>query len=39
MSACGPAPTRLYTFRDLLNGGEAKQGLSLTLAPLSAQVL
>ena len=28
----------VYTFRDLLNGGEPQTGLSVTLAPLSAMV-
>ena len=35
----GLDPQRVYTYRDLLNGGEAKPGLSLTLEPLAALVL
>ena len=35
----GLDPQRVYTYRDLLNGGEAKPGLNLTLEPLAALVL
>ena len=35
----GLDPQRLYTYRDLLNGGEARPSLNLTLEPLAAQVL
>lgn len=39
MTRMGLSSQNTYTFRDLLNGGEAKPGLSVTLPPLSAQVL
>ena len=35
----GLDPQRPHTYRDLLNGGEAKPSLNLTLAPLAALVL
>ncbi len=35
----GLDPQRVYTYRDLLNGGEARPGLNLTLEPLAALVL
>jgi glycosidase len=35
----GLNPQSVYTYRDLLNGGEAKTALNLTLEPLSAMVL
>lgn len=35
----GLDPQRLYTYQDLLNGGDPKPGLSLTLEPLAAMVL
>jgi glycosidase len=39
LTLMGLTSQHTYTFRDLLNGGEAKPGLSVTLPPLSAQVL
>jgi glycosidase len=35
----GLDPKQTHSYRDLLNGGEAKPNLSLTLAPLAAMVL
>ena len=35
----GLDPQRVYTYRDLLNGGDPKPSLSLTLEPLAAMVL
>ncbi|RZK38244.1 MAG: alpha-amylase [Hymenobacter sp.] len=39
MTRMGLDPQHVHTYRDLLGGGAAQPGLSLTLAPLSAQVL
>jgi glycosidase len=39
MKRIGLDPNYQHTYRDLLNGGEAKPNLTLTLAPLSASVL
>jgi len=39
MRRIGLSTGRTFSARDLLNGGEAKPGLSLSLAPLSALVL
>lgn len=39
MTRMGLDPQRQHTYRDLLNGGEAKPGLNVTLEPLSALVL
>ncbi|RZK24482.1 MAG: alpha-amylase [Hymenobacter sp.] len=39
MQRMGFDPQRQPTYRDLLNGGEAKTDLKLTLAPLAAMVL
>lgn len=39
MQRMGLNPQRTHTYRDLLNGGEAKPGLTLSLPPLSALVL
>jgi glycosidase len=38
MAAAGLTPQKFYTYTDLLTDGEPRQGLSLTLAPLSAYV-
>jgi glycosidase len=35
----GLDPKQTHSYRDLLNGGEARPSLSLTLAPLAAMVL
>ncbi|AMR28404.1 alpha-amylase [Hymenobacter psoromatis] len=35
----GLDPQRVYTYQDLLNGGDPKPSLSLTLVPLAAMVL
>ncbi|WP_223648451.1 alpha-amylase family glycosyl hydrolase [Hymenobacter psoromatis] len=39
MQRVGLDPQRVYTYRDLLGGGEARPGLNLTLEPLAALVL
>ena len=39
MTRMGLDPQHQHTYRDLLNGGEAKPGLNVTLEPLSAPVL
>ena len=39
MQRIGLDPQRVYTYRDLLGGGEARPGLNLTLEPLAALVL
>ncbi|MVN76615.1 alpha-amylase [Hymenobacter sp. HMF4947] len=39
MQRMGLNPQRTHTYRDLLNGGEAKPNLTLSLPPLSALVL
>jgi glycosidase len=38
MAAAGLTPQKFYTYTDLLTDGEPRQGLNLTLAPLSAYV-
>jgi hypothetical protein len=35
----GLDPKQPHSYRDLLNGGEAKTDLKLTLAPLAAMIL
>jgi glycosidase len=39
MKLMGLDPLYVHTYRDLLNGGEAKSALNVTLEPLSAMVL
>ncbi|QKG54774.1 alpha-amylase [Hymenobacter sp. BRD67] len=39
LQAIGLDPQRTYAYQDLLNGGEARNSLNLTLEPLSATVL
>ncbi|RZK14978.1 MAG: alpha-amylase, partial [Hymenobacter sp.] len=39
MTRMGLNPQHVHTYHDLLSGGTAQPSLSLTLAPLSAQVL
>ena len=38
MKAMGLSASRFYTYTDLLNGGEPRSTLNLTLAPLSAHI-